>query len=441
MGFWRSKKRRVAVMGLDGVSYELVRDLVDRGELPRFKKLLQEGSMSRMRSTIPCVSSVAWTTYMTGRNPGKHGIFGFVDRHPESLEVFIPTSRDVKAKTLWEDLSERGKRVLVMNVPLTYPPKAVSGILVGCFLCTRIDRVAYPAEISQWLKEREYRIDVDAWEARRSRGAFIEHLHEALRKRIELGLELYKREKWDFFQLHIMETDRMNHFFWDAWADPQSPNREAFLRFYRAIDWAVGEFEDGVGPDSELVLLSDHGFTLLKKEVNLNFWLREKGWLKRDPTEREAMKGDGDSRVYSLIPGRFYLKASKGAMDAGKEEKDFESELVNGLYDLYDPETEEKLIGQVFRADEVYEGPYRERGPDYVAVPRPGYDLKGGYGSRGLLGSSEMTGMHTEDNAFVYVRGRRFTGQEAHLVDLYPTLLDLLELSVLEDLDGKSLVG
>lgn len=441
MAFWRSKKKRVAVMGLDGVPYELVRDLIEMGELPHFKKLLGEGSMLSMRSTIPCVSSVAWTTYATGKNPGKHGIFGFVDRRPDSLEIFIPTSKDVKARTLWEDLSERRKRVLVINVPLTYPPKAVSGILVGCFLCTQIDRVAYPPEVSQWLKERDYRIDVDSWEARRSKEAFIEHLHEALRKRVEVGLELYGREKWDFFQLHVMETDRMNHFLWDGWADPRSPNREEFLRFYRAIDWAVGEFEKAVGPDSELVLLSDHGFTLLKKEVNLNFWLREKGWLKSDPTKKKAMEEDRDSQVYSLIPGRFYLKKSEETMRGGKGERGFEPQLMNALQDLCDPETGEKPIAHIYRRDELYEGPYRKDGPDYVAVPREGYDLKGGYGSTGLLVSSEMTGMHTEDNAFVYVRGHRFVRQETHLVDLYPTLLDLLDLSSAEDLDGKSLIG
>ena len=251
MGFWKSKKKRMVVVGLDGVPHSFVQEMIQMGEFPNFQSLLHEGSLARMGSTVPCVSSVAWSSYMTGRNPGKHNIYGFVDRDPRSLEIYIPTAKNMGCQTLWELLGLHGKRVLVINVPLTYPPRPVNGILIGCFLCMNIDKVAYPKEISQMLKERGYRIDADARQAREDEASFLQDLHETLEKRVQIGLDLYEKEDWDFFQLHIMETDRMNHFFWDGWADKGSPHRKAFFRFYQEVDRALGEIVKRIRPDSD----------------------------------------------------------------------------------------------------------------------------------------------------------------------------------------------
>ncbi|MFQ5841663.1 MAG: alkaline phosphatase family protein, partial [Thermodesulfobacteriota bacterium] len=207
----RSKGRRVLVIGLDGVPFSLLKRLSAEGKLPNWAKLLESGVFKRMNSIHPCVSSVAWATYMTGKNPGKHNIYGFVDRYPRSMDVFIPTSRDMDGKTLWEILSQAGKRVVVINVPVTYPPREVNGILISGFLCTNIDKIAYPKEKAGLLKEIGYRIDVDAWQARKSIDRFLEDLHLTLDKRIEAAFNFLGGEEWDFFQLHIMETDRINH--------------------------------------------------------------------------------------------------------------------------------------------------------------------------------------------------------------------------------------
>ena len=308
MGIWKTKKKKVVVVGLDGVPHSFIQKMLQRGELPNFRSLLAEGSMTKMRSTIPCVSSVAWSSYMTGRNPGKHNIYGFVDRDPKSLDIYIPTSKNMGCQTLWESLGQQGKRVLVINVPLTYPPRPVNGIVIGCFLCINIDKVSYPREISQTLKRMGYRIDADARQARKNEAAFLEDLHETLRKRVEIGLHLYEKEEWDFFQLHLMETDRMNHFFWDGWAEESSPHRDVFFSFYREVDKALGEIVRKVDPESEFIVLSDHGFCSIQKEVNLNCWLREKGWLKFEGEASQDLKAiHPSSRAYSLLPGRIYF--------------------------------------------------------------------------------------------------------------------------------------
>jgi predicted AlkP superfamily phosphohydrolase/phosphomutase len=372
---------------------------------------------------------------MTGRNPGKHNIYGFVDRDPKSLEMYIPTSRNMKSRTLWEDLGLRDKRVLVINVPLTYPPRPVNGILIGCFLCVNIDRVAYPLEVSKTLKAMGYRIDADAKLARGKEGAFLEDLHETLRKRVEAGLHFYGKEPWDFFHLHIMETDRINHFLWDGWADESSPRREAFLGFYREVDRAVGEVVEKIDPGSELVLLSDHGFCAVKREVNLNAWLKEKGWLRFQNGASPDLKAlHPESKAYSLLPGRIYLPGEAA------RKKDVEREILSALADLRDPAGGD-VIRKVWKRDDLYRGPHADNGPDLVAAPVPGYDLKGNLSGREVFSAGETTGMHTEDDAFLYIRNRSFNRETAEIIDLYPTILSLLKLPPEGDLDGSSIAA
>src|SRR5512145_1177400 len=134
--FLKNKKSgRVFVVSIDGVPYDFMKAHIEKGHFPNFKKLAESGSFRRMNSVQPCISSVAWSSYMTGKNPAKHNIFGFVDKKPGSYDIFVPTSVNMKSDTIWEIMSRAGKRVFVMNVPVTYPPRQVNGIMVGCFLC------------------------------------------------------------------------------------------------------------------------------------------------------------------------------------------------------------------------------------------------------------------------------------------------------------------
>ena len=111
--------RRVVVLGLDGVPYSYVRELFAAGELPNLRAIVAEGALAQMDTTLPNVSSVAWASFMTGQNPGKHNIYGFVDRKPGELKVFLPPARNLRSPALWETLSRAGKRVFAMTVPVT----------------------------------------------------------------------------------------------------------------------------------------------------------------------------------------------------------------------------------------------------------------------------------------------------------------------------------
>jgi predicted AlkP superfamily phosphohydrolase/phosphomutase len=443
----RFKGRRVLVIGLDGVPFSLLKSLSGEGRLPNWTKLMESGSMKRMNSVHPCVSSVAWATYMTGKNPGKHNIYGFVDRHPGSMDVFIPTARDMAGKTLWEILSQAGRRVVVINVPLTFPPREVNGILISGFLCPNINKIAYPKEVAGFLKEIGYRIDVDAWQARKSLDRFLEDLHLTLDKRIEAMFHFLEREEWDFFQLHIMETDRINHFLWGLWEGGDTQYGPEFIKYYQKIDAILGRINAGLDGDTCLVVLSDHGFCGMEKEVFLNHWLRQEGWLKfREETPKSVKDIHQESKAYSLIPGRIYVnlagRESSGSVRFPDEYERVRDDVKGALLAMGDPDSGEMIIEKVFKREELYQGPHYNEGPDLVAIPHNGYDLKGNLDKKELTYKGPLVGMHTYDDAFLYIKDvevRRGDNQFG-VMDVMPTILKLMGLSPPEDLDGQPLV-
>ncbi|MEW5802040.1 MAG: alkaline phosphatase family protein [bacterium] len=441
-----SKKKRVLVIGLDGVPYTFLTHPKNAGKFPRMQELFQNGAFQRMRSVIPTISSVAWSSFMTGRNPAKHNIYGFIDRKANPFEPFIPTASNMKSSTLWQILSQAQKRVVVINVPVTYPPKPVNGILVGCFLATKLDKAAYPASVVPKLKELGYVIDVDAWLARKDRKKFLEELHVALDRRVATARYFLEQEEWDFFQVHVMETDRINHFFWEAWENGHPEFAPEFIRYYQKIDDYVGQIHDQFveqNPETEFILLSDHGFCSIRQEVFVNQWLCEKGFLKFTGEKPDLKQMHPETTAYSLIPGRIFLNVRGreycGRIEPGENYEKTCQQLAGALMEMKDPANGEPILDRVVRRDEIYHGPYLDQAADLVAVPRDGYDLKGNIDQTALTGRSELEGMHTYDDAFFYLKGKSVneTGFDIHA--LAPTILKLMDVPIPADMDRGSL--
>ena len=442
----RRKGKKVVVIGLDGTPYSLITRLMGEGQLPHLAKTVERGSLRPMNSVIPTVSSVAWSCFMTGKNPGKHGIYGFVDRHPSSYDTYIPNSKTMESITLWEVLSQRGKRVVVINVPLTYPPREVKGVLVPGFLMPKVETGTYPQWVGVKLKEMGYRIDVDPWQARESKEKLLEDLDYTLEKRVEAAFYLMESQEWDFFMLHIMETDRLHHFLWEHMEKGDPTYGPAFLAFYKKLDQFLGELEGRLGHHATLIILSDHGFCSIEREVYLNHWLREKGWLSFTKEPPESWTDiDGSSKVYCMDPGRIYInlrgREGRGSVEPGREYEEFRSQLAKELAALMDPQSGEPMIEQVVKREEAYNGPCYPLAPDQVAMPRRGYDLKGSPKKDRLTDKGPLVGMHTYDDAFLYIEGQKIDKEVVEIVEVMPTILDLMGLPLPEDLDGTSLIS
>jgi len=444
--FSKKAKNKVAVFSIDGIPFTFIETMTAKGKLPNLGKLFKTGTCRQMNSVYPTISSVAWSSFMTGVNPGQHNVYGFIDREPNPFEMFIPTSRAMKVRTLWEFLSNAGKRVVVINVPVTYPPREVNGVLISGFLATKIEKCVYPKEYAEKLTQWEYRIDVDSWLGRSDKEKFMDDLYFTLHKRVETALKLMDSEDWDYFHLHIMESDRICHFLWELWEKGDPVWAKKFEDFFEEIDHELGEFQDNLPAGTKLIVMSDHGFCSVRKEVYLNKWLMDNGYLKFKSDKPESLTEiSTQTKAYSLIPGRIYINLRgrewAGTVNQGEEYHQLCEQIKENLMDMSDPDTGEKIVDKVFFRNEVYHGTYLLRAADIIVIPKDGYDLKGNLTSDNLTFKGDLVGMHTYDDAFLYIDGVRLTSRKPEIIDVLPTIFDLMKVDIPRTIEGKSLLG
>ena len=410
-------KKRLFVLALDGTPFSLLRQLTEEGLMPHFKELSAQSVFRPLNSVQPPLSSVAWASFMTGGKPNEHGISGFVERDPQTMDWFVPNAKHLKRATIFQTLSQKGKRVFSMNVPVTYPPFKVNGILISGFLCKDIRKGTFPPAVGAFLKARGYVIDADVEIAKRDLKAFFDTLLNVLEKRMETLRHFFQQEAWDLFMAHIMETDRLHHIFWKYFDRDLAPFAAAFRQFYRRIDELIGQIVKDLPEDMALLMLSDHGFTRLQREVYLNRWLLEKGYLFFEQMPPRSLHDlHPFSKAYSLYPGRIYInlkgREKSGSVQPGLEYENICQEIGQKLLNLKD-EQGRAVIKEVRRGYELYGIPKTagdERFvdplrlgmvPDLLAIPQRGYDLKGVLWHESVFDQTVFSGTHTFDDAFV----------------------------------------
>lgn len=406
-------KKRLFVLALDGVPCSHLQKWLNLGWMPRFAAWLEQNNVNlqAINSVMPPVSSSAWASFMTGKSPHGHGIYSFTERDPATMEWFTPQADSLKSPTIFEHLSGHGKRVFVMNVPVTYPPRAVNGISICGFLHDDVRTGTWPSDVGNFLAARDYRIDADTSLAKSDLKAFIADLKEVLEKRIETMWHFLRQEKWDLFMAHIMEPDRLQHFTFEYYEQGLPGAVELYRSFYRRLDKLIGEIVEALDDDVALMLLSDHGFGSLKQEVYLNRWLWEKGWLRfTRPVPQSLQDINPQSIAYALYPGRVFInlqgREKTGSVSAAQYIM-WCDRIAAELKKLGDPQGH-TVVADVRRASAIYPGlpagssDIAHRAiADLFVLAHPGYDLKGSLWHDTLFDKSVFNGMHTFDNAFL----------------------------------------
>jgi predicted AlkP superfamily phosphohydrolase/phosphomutase len=407
--FKRKKKKRVCVLGLDGVPYSLLLDLAGRDIMPTVKNLIHSGHLHKMKASLPEISAVSWTDFMTGSNSGTHGIFGFTDLKPNSYDMRFPNFLDLETATFWDTLGEHNKRSIVINQPSTYPAREIDGILISGFVAIELAKAVYPPSLRAPLDKLNYQIDIDTMKSREDPAFLWKDLNNTLERRLDAFHLLWKQD-WDYFEFVITGTDRLMHFLWNAYEDKEHLHHQSFLDYYRKIDDAisqiVGAFHQHADGDEGLYLLSDHGFTGIQQEVYLNVWLEEQGYLQFQSSPPENLGEISPvSRAFAMDPNRIYLnlkgKYPKGSVDTSQGNT-LKQEIADKLTKM--EWNGKKVVRHVFDAREIYKGPLAERGPDLIVLSEYGFDMKGSIKKKDIFGRTSLQGMHTWDDAFFWAQ-------------------------------------
>lgn len=397
-----TRMHKIIFIGLDGMPFGLMQRLVKEGIMPNLGRLMQQGACVPMRSSLPPVSSVAWSSMITGVNPGSHGIFGFTDLEPMSCKYKFPILSDLRAEPFWGTINHKGIKTVVINVPATYPAPQVDGLLISGFVVPDFERAVYPKKLLPFLKEMNYRVDPDLELAKRNLNEFMDDLLKVVEARINFTQWAWKEVSWDVFMIVFTETDRLHHFLFDAVEDNKHPLHERAMALYRRIDAWLGEILNKCSGQERFIVMSDHGFCRLEQEVHINVFLKEHGWL----CLREGGEFPGDmlsqTKSFALDPCRIYLHR-KGRFPCGsvmpEDEEKLVKELESALYSM--TFNGKSVVKKVFHKKDIYSGSQIDRAPDMVVLPEDGFDFKADMAQNDIFTASRFTGMHTYENAFL----------------------------------------
>jgi len=419
---------RVLVIGIDGATFDLLRPWAEAGDLPTLARLMAEGTHGLLESTTPPVTSPAWPTFATGKNPGKHGVFDFISPSGGQFELVNATS--IRAPTLWQILSEAGRTVGVMNVPVTYPPTPVNGFIIAGLLTPVGSTFAYPADLLDRYAGRlaPYRLVPHVQYKEGNEAEFAADLFDLVEQRGEYALQLMADYPQDFLMFHFQVTDIMQHAFW-KFVDPSHPRYDpqaaarfgpALKQLYQCIDDIIGRMLDRLTDDTAVIVMSDHGFGSLHYVVNLNLFLLEHGLLQLKRGAWTRLKtglfraGLTPASIWHLIEraglqnyvwqvgkstrnkvvGKFLSfddvdwsrtlaysighvgqihvnlkgRAPAGIVEPGAEYEAVRQRVIEALHDLRHPTTGQPLVERVIPSEQVAHGPYTRRGPDLHIV-------------------------------------------------------------------------
>jgi predicted AlkP superfamily phosphohydrolase/phosphomutase len=331
-----------------------------------------------------------------------------------------------------------------MNVVVTFPPQRNVQRMVSGFLSPGVEKSATPEEFRNALESVGYRIDVDASLGHEDRTAFVEDAHETLDARQRAFQQYIEADDWDLFFGVFMATDRVNHFLFRDY-EAGGEYESEFIEFYRKVDEYVGEIRAALSDDVTLVVASDHGFTSIDHEFYANEWLHREGWLSYEDDDHDSLADiASETTAYSLIPGRFYLNLEGREPRGSVPEAEYEErreELAGMIRDLEGPNGEQ-VVERVVPKEEAFDGNHDDIAPDLVAIPEHGFDFKAGFkGKEDAFGSTARNGMHSFDNATLFVDDPDVEMDDVDLFDIAPTILDLMEIDYdAAEFDGRSLV-
>ncbi|MBA2450062.1 MAG: alkaline phosphatase family protein, partial [Chloroflexi bacterium] len=456
--------RRVLLIGLDCAPPELVFDQL-RPVLPNLSRLIDNGVWGPLESSIPAITVPAWMTGMTSKDPGELGIYGFRNRADRSYDkLSMATSLLIHEETVWDILGQAGKRSIVVAVPPAFPPKPINGSMVGCFLTPSIhSQYTYPPSLREEIAQLvgDYMVDVENF--RTDDKEYIRRsCHEMTEKRFKVIRHLMQNRDWDLFAFVEIGPDRMHHGLWSDHDpahprhNPDSPFRWAIRDYYRMLDDQIGSLLELVGPETAVIVASDHGAKPMDGGICINEWLVQQGLLHFSTTPSTVTPfaklpvdwgktiawGDGGhyGRLFMNVQGR----EPEGTVAPADYER-VRDEIAEGFRSITAPDGQ-PLGTVVYKPEEIYRT-VNGVAPDLI-VYWGDLDWRsvGSLGHGSIYTFENDTGPdesnHARHGIFVLHDGGVARGGPTpglRLLDLAPTVLHLLGQPIPADMQGRSI--
>ncbi|MCI4626023.1 MAG: alkaline phosphatase family protein [Candidatus Magnetoovum sp. WYHC-5] len=279
------------VLGLDGATLDIIKPMVEAGKLPAFSMMMSTGVWGELESTVLPVTPPAWSSFMTGKNPGKHGVYGFFETMLDSYETSFVTSHSIKAKKIW-DYFDKDKKIALVDIPLTYPPQQVNGCMIsGMPVPSKESIFTFPPDLHTELIAQigPYMIDNEL-RKHASEGTLnaLQHLYDYTEMRMKAVRYLIKKlNPINFFMVVLRGSDFIQHAAFKyldedyAKRHPHEAKKygNIIFQFYEKLDSYLQEILKLIGIGGTLIVMSDHGCGPLKRFFYINRWLKQEGFL------------------------------------------------------------------------------------------------------------------------------------------------------------------
>ena len=485
-------KTKCLIIGLDGATFDLLDPWFEQGQLPTLAGICNRGVRGVLESVLPTISAPAWSSFMTGKNPGKHGVLCFERTLPTPFspgDRALTDSTAIDGQTLWEVLSDAGKTVGVINVPVTYPPRKVNGFLISCFLTPPdAKQFTYPPELAAEIPDYKICIDYNTKyffgdlgaDPRDYGDAIFDEQCDVSNRRADAVIDLLKRKTPDAMMVVFKGTDDMQHFFWHR--------PELLLKYYQMLDRRLGEIITAAGDEADVIVMSDHGFGPSPTRCfNLTRWLIEQGWLRQatsvDATVSKTLFAVGRKIKRAVLgkkPSRFAKRVGAGLRERVEAQFDFSGlaaygegrgifgvyivengkridperlpdspadrlrdQIIEQLRQVRDPDGGTPVFSLVQKREDRYSGKYLYKIPEIVCQ----FDRR----FTGMIDienpvfnnfhDAKNTGTHAAHFDGVLLAAGPSIKQShsisgARLIDVAPTILHLLSVPIPDDVDG-----
>lgn len=473
----KPRDRKVMVIGLDCAAPELVFDKW-KDDLPTFHKLYSSGLYGELQSCIPAITVPAWSSMMSSKDPGTLGIYGFRNRRDYTYDdLYIATNAAVKEPRVWDILSQAGKQVVTVGVPQTFPIKPVNGVCVSSFLTPSLESgFTYPAELAEKLLSVAPRYQVDVRNFRTpDKDWLLKQLWDMTEMRFAVLNHLMETQPWDYFMWVEMGVDRIHHGMWSYMDsqhrkyEPGNQYEDSIKEYYQLIDAQMARMLDKIDDNTMVLVVSDHGGKKMDGGICINEWLWRNGYLvlKDDPPEDkfdengrriltpfakveidwEKTRAWGQGGYY----GRVFLNVEGREPQGVIKREDYErvrDELTEQFKAIPGPEGED-LGTLVYKPHEIYHK-VRNIPPDLIVYwGNLNWRSVGSFGHGGVYTFENDTGPdeanHAENGMFILYDPRSpDTNKEIkgrQLMDVAPTILELMGVKVPGDMQGGRLFG